>query len=95
MISYLSELVPDAKPPHYIKNRKLTQKLKINQICTFLVSSFGFKGLLVPSTVGNQHVHKSLPVQKKNKPLPDDKKGMSGYQESSSLHQYQLKLHDF
>lgn len=65
MISYLSELVPDAKPPHYIKNRKLTQKLKISQICTFLVSNFGFKGLLVPSTVGNQHVHKSLPVQKK------------------------------
>lgn len=28
------------------------------------------------------------------KPQPDDKKGMSGYQESSSLHQYQLKLHD-
>lgn len=75
MISYLSELVPDAKPPHYIKNRKLTQKLKISQICTFLVSSFGFKGLLVPSTVGNQHVHKSLPVQKKKKPSLMIKKG--------------------
>lgn len=75
MISYLSELVPDAKPPHYIKNRKLTQKLKINQICTFLVSSFGFKGLLVPSTVGNQHVHKSLPVQKKKNPCLMIKKG--------------------